>query len=196
MLSTKLTQIAVSFAKGETVDCNPQVTEMMNFCMSDVNSSALRELITLEIAGYKSLPGKLGRDGVDSTGREVECKPKSYNGKTAQRGGACFNDYTRNRFNVDLEYGLDIVASLFDGKRCLYVVEYNINAIKDKLDKQITEKCEVESNAYVRSASWAYDSYINDNSLKVHYIDTEYIVNNPKCMVKPFRETLLSKCDT
>jgi hypothetical protein len=191
-LSEGLEKIIVNFCLGETLNVDSYTEEMIDFCMEDKNSSALRELVTTKIAGYTPIEGKLGRDAVDASGKQKECKPKNYNGTTAQRGGACFNDYTQSRLDKDIAEDLDIVGSLFINKQCAYVVEYSIHAVKDKLQKQIHDKCVVKSNAYVRSASWAYDSYIDHNSLKVHFINKDLILDNPKAIVKPFRDKLVA----
>lgn len=192
-ISPRLQQIILDKATGRHVECDEYLLELLDIYMNDKNSSTMRELITTILAGYQDIPGKLGRDAVDpATGKEKECKPKNYNGTSPQRGEGCFNDYTRKRFNQDLNDDLDIVGSLFVNGKCAFVAEYNISAIKDKLDKQIHDKCEVKGNSYVRSASWSYDSYINHDSFKIHYIDRSVIEENPKCMVKPFRNAILA----
>lgn len=192
-ISPQLQQVILDKALGKDVQADPLLLELLDIYMNDKNSSTMRELITVLLAGYESIPGKLGRDALDTrTNKEKECKPKNYNGTSAQRGAGCFNDYTRKRFQQDLTDSLDIVGSLFVNNQCAFVVEYNIDAIKDKLEQQVHEKCEVKSNAYVRSASWAYDSYINHDSFKIHFIDQDLILSNPKCMVKPFRDALLA----
>ena len=92
--------------------------------MEDVNSSSLREIITILVAGYDPIPGKLGRDAIDRlTGASKEAKPKSYTG-TSTNGSGCFNDYTRERYNKDIQENLDIVHSLFIGDRLAYVIEF------------------------------------------------------------------------
>lgn len=192
-ISKYLQQIIVDKATGGDVECDEHLLELLDIYMNDKNSSTMRELITTILAGYDPIPGKMGRDAIDTqTGKEKECKPKNFNGTSPQRGEGCFNDYTRKRFIQDLNDDLDIVGSLFVNGKCAFVIEYNISAIKDKLDKQIHDKCEVNNNSYVRSASWSYDSYINHDSFIMHYIDKSVIEENPKCMVKPFRNAILA----
>lgn len=192
-ISKQLQQVILDYATGKQINVDPLLLELLQIYMNDKNSSTMRELVTVILAGYEPIPGKLGRDAVDPvTKKEKECKPKNFNGTSPQRGEGCFNDYTRNRFNKDIEDNLDIVSSLFINDKCAFVAEYSIDAVKDKLDKQIHEKCEVKQNSYVRSASWAYDSWVNHDSVKIHYIDMDLIVNNPKAMVKPFREAILA----
>jgi hypothetical protein len=192
-ISPQLQQVILDKALGKDVNADPLLLQLLDIYMNDKNSSTMRELITVLLAGYESIPGKLGRDALDTrTNKEKECKPKNFNGTSPQRGEGCFNDYTRKRFEQDLTDSLDIVGSLFVDGQCAFVVEYSIDAIKDKLEKQVHDKCEVKSNAYVRSASWAYDSYINHDSFKMHYINEDLINNNPNCMVKPFRTAILA----
>jgi len=191
-ISKQLQQVILDYATGKQINVDPLLLELLQIYMNDKNSSTMRELVTVILAGYDPIPGKLGRDAIDPvTKKEKECKPKNYSG-TAQRGEGCFNDYTRDRFNKDVNENLDIVSSLFIDDKCAFVAEYSIDAVKDKLDKQIHEKCEVKQNSYVRSASWAYDSWVNHDSVKIHYIDMDLIINNPKAMVKPFREAILA----
>lgn len=192
-ISQHLQELILNKAMGKEVNADPYLIELLDIYMSDKNSSTMREFVTTFIAGCEPIPHKLGRDAVDPrTGIEKECKPKNYNGKDSQRGEGCFNDYTRKRYNQDLEDNLSIISSLFVDNKCAFVLEYSFDAIKDKLDKQIREKCEEKGHPYVRSASWAYDSYINHDSLKFHYIDSELIQSNPKCMVKPMRDAILA----
>lgn len=170
-ISSALKQIIVDKARGVEVTADPLLLELLDIYMNDVNSSTLRELITIELAGYESLPGKLGRDGVDpATNKPKEAKPKNFTGK-AGNGGGCFNDYTQQRLNKDVADDLDIVHSFFVDGKIAYIVEFNIDAIKDRLQEQITKKCVIRKNDYVRSAAWSYKYWINHDSLKVHYID-------------------------
>jgi hypothetical protein len=171
MISPELKKIIVDKSLGMEVTADPLLLELLDIYMNDVNSSTLRELITIELAGYESLPGKLGRDGVDPiTNKPKEAKPKNFTGK-ASNGGGCFNDYTQQRLNKDVADDLDIVHSLFVDGKIAYIVEFNIDAIKGRLSEQIIKKCVIGKNDYVRSASWNYKYWVEHDSLKVHYID-------------------------
>lgn len=192
IISEKLKNVIVDKATGKQVNLDPLTEELLNIYFEDVNSSTIREYVTTILAGYEPSPGKRGRDAIDPvSGKEKECKPKNWNKEKATNGGGCFNDYTRKRFIKDIKEKLDIVTSLFVNNKCAYVIEFDISAIKDKLDIQIKKKCEDGGNSYVRSAHWAYDSYIDHDSLKIHYIDKNLIEENPKCMCKPFKNKLL-----
>ncbi len=192
-MTKELTNIILDKVTRKKVQLDPLMEELLDLYLNDVNSSTVREHMTTILAGYEPLPGKLGRDAIDlDSNKEKECKPKSWtNKKKATNGSACFNDYTRKRFNKDIKENLDIVSSFFIDGECVYVLEYNISAIADKLDEQIKKKCEDQGNDYVRSAGWTYSSFINHDSLKVHYIDKNLIEENPKCMCKPFKNKLL-----
>lgn len=182
-VSPQLKKIIVDKALGKEVNADPLLIELLNIYMNDVNSSTMRELITIEVAGYESIPGKHGRDGKDPiTNKPKEAKPKNFTGKVCN-GGGCFNDYTQKRLLKDVADGLDIVHSLFVGGRIAYIVEFNIDAIKDRLQEQIFNKCVIGKNDYVRSASWSYQNWINHDSLKVHYINPA-LLSKSKTVVK------------
>ena len=175
-MSTELKKFLVDRALGNpTASLDPLCEELFQLYMNDVNSSTLREIITVAVAGYDHIGGKLGRDAIDSaSGTPKEAKPKSYTGKPTN-GSGCFNDYTRARLEKDTADGLDIVHSLFVGDRLAYVVEFSILAVYDKLDTQIQKHCENNNQRYVRSASWTYNDWIHHPSMKIHYIDCSLI---------------------
>jgi hypothetical protein len=177
-ISSELKKIVVDKALGKDVTADPLLLELLDIYMNDVNSSTLRELITIEVAGYESIPGKLGRDGVDPvTNKPKEAKPKNFTGKSGN-GSGCFNDYTQRRLNKDIADDLDIVHSFFVDGKIAYIVEFNIDAIKDRLQEQITTKCVIGKNDYVRSASWSYMHWVNHDSLKIHYIDHKFLIKS------------------
>ena len=175
MFSTKLLKLAVDRSLGKpTKDQGELFEELYKEYMSDPNSSSLREQITAAVAGCKTIPGKLGRDAIDIDGREKEVKPKNYTGKRTN-GGGCFNDYTRKRYEKDLNVNLPIIASLFYDGMLVYVVEFKFDAIADRLDEQIIRVCEGEGNRYVRSCSWTYSNWIDNPDLIVHYINKDLL---------------------
>lgn len=185
-ISDALKKMIIGKSIGETINIYPLTDELLEIYMNDVNSSTLRELITIYLSNCEPLPGKLGRDCIDlETGEEKEVKPKNYYGKKSHDGVGCFNDYTRKRFEKDLSSNLKIISSLFIHGKVAYIIEFSIHALKNRLDKQIYEKCEsVKKNDYVRSAYWTYKDWMNHPSLKLHYRDTDLIRNNPKSMTK------------
>jgi stalled ribosome alternative rescue factor ArfA len=191
IVSENLKKILLDRATGKQVALDPLLKEVLDLYMTDLNSSSLREYITTWIAGYEPISGKLGRDACDpKTNKPKEIKPKSYTGKQKTNGGGCFNDYTRKRLEKDINDNLDIVHSLFIRERVVYVVEFSIEAVKEKLEKQIIEKCEKQKNSYVRSASWSYLDWYNHPSLKVHYMDRELISSFPDCMNGVLHKTM------
>jgi len=189
-ISAALRKIIVDKALGKDVVADPLLLELLDVYMNDVNSSTLRELVTIEVAGYESIPGKLGRDGIDPTNNKPkEAKPKNFTGK-ASNGGGCFNDYTMKRLNKDIDDDLDIVHSLFVDGKLAYIIEFNIDAIKDHLMEQIIKKCVVGKNDYVRTASWSYKYWVNHESLKLHYIDPT-LVTKSKTVVRDLWTALM-----
>lgn len=191
MISEHLKQILVDRAIGKPIVLDFLLQEVLDLYMTDVNSSSLREYITTWICGYEPIFGKLGRDAYDPTNNKLkEIKPKLYTGKQKTNGSGCFNDYTRKRLEKDLAENLDIVHSLFIKERLVYAVEFNITAISEKLEKQIVEKCEVQKNSYVRSASWSYVDWYNHPSLKVHFMDRKLISSFPDCLNTNLHKTM------
>ena len=196
MFSTKLLKLAVDRSLGKpTKNQGELFEELYSEYMSDSNSSSLREQITAAVAGCKTIPGKLGRDAIDIDGREKEVKPKNYTGKRTN-GGGCFNDYTRKRYEKDLNVNLPIIASLFYDGMLVYVVEFKFDAIADRLDEQIIRVCEGEGNRYVRSCSWTYSNWIDNPDLIVHYINKDLLKEhahyNEGVVVGPFYKKLMN----
>lgn len=200
-MTEELLKILCELAQGKSIQkLDPLLEELITIYMGDLNSSTLREQITAKISGYKILSGKHGRDCIDEKSEEEkEIKPKLFT-KDPTNGSGCFSDYTRNRYNKDKESNLKIVHSLFVKDRLQYIVEFSFDAIANELDKQIYEKCEVNKNPYVRSASWTYKNWITHDSLKFHYFDKEQIEeNNPttkksvRSMSGPFKKLLIQK---
>ena len=175
MFSTKLLKLAVDRSLGKPTDDQGELfEELYREYMADANSSSLREQITAAVAGCKSIPGKLGRDAIDVNGHEKEVKPKNYTGKRTN-GGGCFNDYTRKRYEKDLNVNLPIISSLFAEGMLIYVVEFKFESIANRLDEQIVRVCEREGNRYVRSCSWTYSNWIDNPDLIVHYINKDLL---------------------
>lgn len=178
-ISPELKQIIIDRALGKPLTIDPFLEDLLDLTMNDKNSSMLRELITVAVAGYEPIPGKLGYDAVcPVTGDLKEVKPSS-------NGNAGISDYTTTRFIKDRETKVHIVQSLFLDGRLYFVVEYSIEAIAERLQSQIQIQCVERKNQYVRSASWSYLYWINHPSLRLHYIDWTLIDSNPKCMTKP-----------
>ncbi|AIX14867.1 hypothetical protein Syn7803C102_36 [Synechococcus phage ACG-2014d] len=195
MFSTDLLYLCVDRALGcPIVGQGDLFEELYNLYMNDSNSSTLREHITAEVAGCDAIPGKLGRDAKDkNTGQEKEVKPKNYTGKTTN-GSGCFNDYTRARFVKDRDANLPIIQSFFIDGVLAYVIEFEFEAIADRLDQQVTRICEEQGNRYVRSCSWSYADYITHKSLKVHHLNRQLLdathVKGQYKVCNPFYEHL------
>jgi len=193
-MNKELIELLTNRACGiQTKTFDPICEELIKITMSDLNSSLLREEITIAISGHESLPGKHGRDCVDPiTGKEKEVKPKCYTGKSTN-GGGCFNDYTRKRFDKDKEDNLPIIHSLFVDGKLQYVIEFEFKEIAETLNQQINKICEQQKNRYVRSANWTYKHWITSPSLKFYYFNEQEISKNTKAMTKPFKKLLLER---
>ena len=75
--------------------------ELLTRYANDVNSSSLRELITILKAGYEPQPPgtKLGYNGVTSQGNPCEVKPVNIRSGSSNKlnGGGNFSDFTYER---------------------------------------------------------------------------------------------------
>ena len=175
--SKKLLKLAVDRSLGKSTKNQGELfEELYTAYMNDSNSSSMREQITTAVAGCITITGKLGRDAVDPIKNiEKEVKPKNWNGKKRTDGSGCFNDYTRKRYEKDLNVNLPIIASLFAKGMLIYVVEFKFETIAQRLSDQILRICEEQGNRYVRSCSWTYRNWIDDPDLIVHYINKDLL---------------------
>lgn len=78
--------------------------ELLTRYASDVNSSTLRELITILKAGYEPQPSgtKLGHNGTTAQGNPCEVKPVNIRSDSNNKlnGGGNFSDFTYERLSV------------------------------------------------------------------------------------------------
>lgn len=153
---------------------------------TDNNSSTLRELSTMHYLKYKSFSEKLGPDGVNvETGRIKEVKPKSiFGGKKAGSSGN-FNDMTLPLLEKKKDY--DIICSLFNDSRFVYIVEFPISVIYEKLKVPILNAKPGKRVV----CSFNYKDY-NCDELKVHYLNENLIY---KSVSKKHAEMLIAKYD-
>lgn len=83
--------------------------DLLTIYFNDKNSSKLRELVAVYLAGYKPSQEKLGYNGYRQLAdiNEVEyCEVKPQNTQRKEdklNGGGSFNDYTPERFEKDIE---------------------------------------------------------------------------------------------
>ncbi len=157
------------------------LTDLLTIYMNDKNSSKLREILTLKIAGYEPLEEKLGYNGYKlkiGQGGKVfkvfcEVKPQNVSGEKKRKldGGGSFNDYTWERFEKDSQQNPMILASGFVEGKLIYIFEFPFECIKRRLEEQLMKKFgskrKRKKGEYLRSASFSFKHYKNCKSLKV-----------------------------
>jgi hypothetical protein len=150
--------------------------DFLTIYFNDKNSSKLRELATLYIAGYEPIEEKLGYNGYKLTvGAKVYCEVKPVNTNSVKRklnGGGSFNDYTFERFEKDRNQNLNILVSGFVNGKLVYILEFPFSCICDRIERQLKRKFpegERKPGEYLRSASFTFNDYKNCTDLKVIY---------------------------
>ncbi|MEO0191245.1 MAG: hypothetical protein ABIM46_00520 [candidate division WOR-3 bacterium] len=116
--------------------------ELIALYAQDKNSSTLRELITLSIAGYRPHGGKLGFNGENEHG-PAEVKPKNIESSSDNKlnGGGNFTDLTYQRFEKYLAANLTMLVSGFIDGNLIHVLGFPFGCsdfaehLKAKLDK-------------------------------------------------------------
>lgn len=192
-LSLEKAELFANYAIGK-IDSLGVHDEFYNYTISDVNSSKMREELTLIISGYSQVTGKLGHDGQDKiTEKFKEVKPKLYTGKSLS-GTGNFTDLTLSRLERLKRDNIDIVVSLFAYNRLVYIMEFPIRTIYERLYNQVYEKCVIKQNDYCRSANFSYKHYMDSDNLKIKYIDLSIIDKYPEIINKPFTKKLREKC--
>jgi hypothetical protein len=189
--------MCVDYALGKQVQMDPMSEWLLVRQLNDPNSSQMREAITVRMCGYSPCPGKHGYDCHDGE-RNKEVKPKLYteNPKIKRQykinGSGNFSDYTRERLEKDSSENLGVICSLFYQNRIMYAIEFSFDAVKKKLEERIIKKCEEGKQKYVRSAQFSYLQWMNHESVKVLYMNTEMVRNNPKIFVRKYHKYILS----
>lgn len=153
-------------------------TEILTRYANDVNSSTLRELITILQAGYKpQLPGvKLGYNGITSDGNPCEVKPVNIRSDSGDKlnGGGNFSDFTYERLDHYQQDKLIMLISGFVDARLIYILEFPFSypEFVDRLSKQLERHFKRGRRApgqFLRSAQFSFTHYKNCPSLKVIY---------------------------
>lgn len=150
--------------------------ELIALYAQDKNSSTLRELITLSIAGYRPHGGKLGFNGENELG-PAEVKPKNIQSTSDNRlnGGGNFTDLTYQRFEKYLAANLTMLVSGFIDGNLIYILAFPFKCpefagcLKAKLDKFFGGKH--QPGRYLRSAEFSFRHYENCRDLKIVYLN-------------------------
>lgn len=153
-------------------------TEVLIRYANDVNSSTLRELITILQAGYEPQPSgmKLGYNGITPKGNPCEVKPVNIRSDSGNKlnGGGNFSDLTYERLDRYLREGVIMLVSGFVDARLIYIVEFPFShsGFVERLRKQLERHFAREQRApgqFLRSAQFSFRHYKTCPELKVIY---------------------------
>ena len=187
-LSNNNLDLATQYFLGNTKALDAKDDDYKNLFLTfatDNNSSTVREQVTLHYLGYQPYQEKHGADGVDTkTGRQKEVKPRFlHDGKLGNSGN--FNDMTLELLEKKKDY--DIITSLFYQSRLVYVAEFPMSVIFEKLKKPIV-------NAKLGKrvvCQFNYKDY-NSDELRIHYYNKN-VVDAINCLSKPHKIMLESR---
>lgn len=195
---------------------NTLFTDLLSMYFNDLNSSTLREIVTVEIAGYQHIGTKIGYDGykiLDDNGEDThkekeycEAKPKNLiisddekKNKSDKKlsGQGNFTDFTWSRFNKIINDDIKMVISGFINGRLLFVLSFDFNEpefkfhLRSQLQKRFSEGKDIEGQ-FLRSATFNYKYYKNAKTLKIDYL-IDNINEYSKYLVNDFYNLLIEK---
>jgi len=145
---------------------------------NDVNSSTLRELITMLKAGYSPQPSgtKLGYNGKTHHGEPCEIKPPNIRSDSGNKlnGGGNFSDFTYERLDKYQADNVMMLVSGFVDGRLIYILEFpfKYTELVQRLEEQLAmhfERGKREKGQFLRSAQFSFKHYKNCPQLKVIY---------------------------
>ena len=152
------------------------------------NSSAMREMTTVWLAGYDYNYEKLGYNGYrqDGRGSIIQCEVKPQNCTTQKRklnGGGSFNDYTPKRFRKDRRVNADVLFSGFVDGRLMYILKIKFQDIAPKLKQALRKKFgenEAKPGEYLRSAAVSFRDYEHKSPKIIYSAGSELQKNRTK----------------
>jgi hypothetical protein len=190
-ISQENIDLATNFFLGDSSLFNKKDKDYQNLFLSyasDNNASSIRELVTLSYLNYNIYTQKHGADGFDpATNRIKEVKPRFIKEKKVSSTGN-FNDLTLDLLDKKKDY--DIICSLFTPTKAVYIVEFPISLIMEKLKKSVIN---ARQGSRVQ-CHWSWNSYDSDK-LIVHYFDKDY-AKEVGCLAKAHYKMLESRIKT
>jgi hypothetical protein len=125
-MNKQLEELIMLYAKGDQKKLHSEIdgiskstlassfTDLLTMYFNDLNSSTLREFVTVTLAGYETTQEKLGYNGyrlLATRGKKFFCEAKPKNarllasGKINDKlsGKGNFSDYTPERLRTDLK---------------------------------------------------------------------------------------------
>ncbi len=157
---------------------------LLTIYINNKNSSTIREILTVTIAGYKHNTKKIGFNGYrqDVYNEPINCeaKPKNIKSDSSKKldGGGNFTDYTWARFNKGKKSNLNMLVSGFIDGKIIFLLEFpfNSSSFLERLSSQLEKRFPNGDikNEYLRSATFNFNHYSNSK------IKIVYITNNLK----------------
>ena len=158
------------------------LSELITLYINDKNSSTIREILSVSLAGYTHNTEKIGFNGFrqDGYGKPINCeaKPKNIRSDSERKlnGGGNFTDYTWARFHRDMQSHLNLVISGFVDGKMLYCLEFPFVSTNflTHLQEQLTKRFpngDVKGQ-YLRSASFSFKHY-KDTQIRIIYVCKE-----------------------
>jgi len=170
-----LSTLLHSIDKEALVHC---FTDIITRYANDVNSSTLRELITMLKSGYEPHPPgtKLGYNGETSHGYPCEIKPVNIRSNSGDKlnGGGNFSDFTYERLDRYQRDNVMMVVSGFVDARLIYILEFPfsyhefVGRLQEQLERHFA-RGQRASGQFLRSAQFSFRNYRNCPQLKVIY---------------------------
>lgn len=155
------------------------LSELLTLYINDKNSSTIREILSVSLAGYTHNTEKIGFNGFkqDSFGSPINCeaKPKNIRSNSTKKlnGGGNFTDYTWKRFTRDKKSNLNLVISGFVDGKMLYCFEFPFasTGFLIHLQEQLTKRFPNGDimGQYLRSASFSFKHY-KDAQIRIVYV--------------------------
>ncbi len=209
-------QLALSSESRPSIEA--ALIDLLTLYFNDRNSSALREWVTLVVAGYQPAEGKLGYNGYRLVGPQPQvkqfCEVKPVNthrdeeGKVKRRlsGQGNFSDYTPERFWRDLEAEVQMVISGFAEGKLLYVIEFPIRCLQARLIEVLRREFKEwdpgsppddwrrPKNKYLRSASFNFKHYESCDKKRLLYCAPD-LSQWKEFMTRAFYAFLTQECE-
>ncbi|MBI4216020.1 MAG: hypothetical protein HY687_01305 [Chloroflexi bacterium] len=143
---------------------------------NDLNSSTLRELITLIKAGYTPRNKKLGPNGTSGS-KSAEVKPVNIRSDSTNKlnGGGNFSDLTPESFERRLAENLTMLVSGFVDGELGYILEFPFshNSFTAELKRQLDKRFpggRRPKGQYNRSTGFSFIHYQDCRDLKVIFV--------------------------
>jgi hypothetical protein len=169
------------------------LADLLTTYMNDVNSSTLRQFVTVALSGYTPTERKLGYNGYRQStlvtgGTEVcEAKPVNVRPGTRKRlnGGGSFSDYTPERLERDFKANPRLLVSGFVDGRLIYIIEFPFRCpsfvaeLRGHLRRAFPSGAR-EPNRFLRSANFNFRHYKDCQDLEVHFVASDDILRETR----------------